>query len=79
MRTLFPRRWHPCAPRSIQILRSPSTAILRYQLYQQVLGPIEDIISQKKRLSFVLDGALTSLPPQVLIASDPEGKNLRFA
>ena len=49
---------------------------LAYQLYQQVLGPIEEIISQKTRLSFVLDGALTSLPPQVLITTDPDGKNL---
>ena len=49
---------------------------LAYQLYRQVLGPIEEIISRKARLSFVLDGALTSLPPQVLIISDPEGKNL---
>jgi CHAT domain-containing protein len=40
---------------------------LACQLYQQVLGPIEKIISQKRRLSFVFDGALTSLPPQVLI------------
>src|SRR5262249_21360192 len=45
-------------------------------LYRQVLGPVEDIISQKTRLSFVLDGALTSLPPQVLLMSDPEGKDL---
>ena len=49
---------------------------LAYQLYRQVLGPIEEIISQKTRLSFVLDGALTSLPPQVLITSDPDGKDL---
>ena len=49
---------------------------LAYQLYRQVLGPIEDIISQKKRLSFVLDRALTSLPPQVLITSDPGDKEL---
>ena len=49
---------------------------LAYQLYRQVLGPIEEIISQKTRLSFVLDGALTSLPPQVLITSDPNGKDL---
>ena len=48
---------------------------LAYQLYRQVLGPIEDIISQKKRLSFVLDQALTSLPPQVLIINDPNGKD----
>ena len=49
---------------------------LAYQLYRQVLGPIEEIISQKTRLSFVLDGALTSLPPQVLITTDPDGKDL---
>ena len=49
---------------------------LAYQLYRQVLGPIEEIISRKARLSFVLDGALTSLPPQVLITTDPAGKDL---
>ena len=47
-----------------------------YQLYRQVLGPIEQIISGKPRLLFVLSGALTSLPPQVLITSDPENRNL---
>jgi CHAT domain-containing protein len=41
-----------------------------------VLGPIEEVISQKTRLSFVFDGALTSLPPQVLITTDPDGKDL---
>ena len=41
-----------------------------------MLGPIEEIISQKARLSLILDGALTSLPPQVLITSDPDGKDL---
>jgi CHAT domain-containing protein/Tfp pilus assembly protein PilF len=47
-----------------------------YQLYQQVLGPIKEFISEKTRLSFVLNGALTGLPPQVLITSNPEGKDL---
>ncbi len=47
-----------------------------YQLYQQVLGPIREIISEKTRLSFVLNGALTGVPPQVLITSDPGGKDL---
>ena len=47
-----------------------------YQLYRQLLEPIEGIIAQKKRLSFVFDGALTSLPPQVLITSDPSNKDL---
>ena len=47
-----------------------------YQLYRQVLGPIEELISQKRRLSLVLDGALTSLPLQLLITSDPDRKDL---
>ena len=49
---------------------------LAYQLYRQLLEPIEGIITQKKRLSFVFDGALTSLPPHVLITSDPSNKDL---
>jgi CHAT domain-containing protein len=49
---------------------------IAYQLYRQLLAPIEEIISTRTRLSFVLDGALTSLPPQVLITSDPDGKDL---
>jgi len=47
-----------------------------HQLYQQVLGPIRELLSEKTRLCFVLNGALTSLPPQVLITSDPAGKDL---
>jgi len=42
---------------------------LAHQLYRESLGPIEGIVTPKKRLSFVLDGALTSLPPRVLITS----------
>jgi CHAT domain-containing protein len=72
------------ASKAIETLRAaltpespkPYDHALAYQLYRQVLGPIEDIISQKTRLSFVLGGALTSLPPQVLLMSDPEGKDL---
>jgi CHAT domain-containing protein len=72
------------ASKAIETLRAaltpespkPYDRALAYQLYRQVLGPIEDIISQKTRLSFVLGGALTSLPPQVLLMSDPEGKDL---
>jgi CHAT domain-containing protein len=49
---------------------------LAYQLYRQLFEPIEGIITQKKRLSFVFDGALTSLPPHVLITSDPSNRDL---
>jgi CHAT domain-containing protein len=54
----------------------PFDTNLAYHLYQQLLGPIEDVISDKTRLSFVLSGALTSLPPQVLISSDPASQGL---
>ena len=54
----------------------PFDRTVAYQLYRQLLEPIEGIIAQKKRLSFVFDGALTSLPPQVLITSDPSNKDL---
>jgi CHAT domain-containing protein/Flp pilus assembly protein TadD len=68
--------------KAVRILRTgldtpkPFDRNLAYELYRKVLGPIEEIISNKTRLSFVLDGALTSLPPQVLITTDPDGKNL---
>src|SRR5215467_11538142 len=54
----------------------PFDLAVAHQLYQQVLGPIKELISEKTRLSFVLNGALTSLPLQVLITSDPGGKDL---
>jgi CHAT domain-containing protein/Tfp pilus assembly protein PilF len=54
----------------------PFDANLAYSLHKQVLEPIADLISGKTRLSFVVDGALTSLPPQVLITRDPAGKDL---
>ena len=57
----------------------PFDAALAYTLYEQILGPVRDFISHKSRLSFVLSGALTSLPPQVLITNDPEGKDLASA
>jgi CHAT domain-containing protein/Tfp pilus assembly protein PilF len=57
----------------------PFDAGLAYQLYKQVLGPIADLISNKTRLSFILSGALTSLPPQVLVMSDPTGTKLNEA
>jgi CHAT domain-containing protein/Tfp pilus assembly protein PilF len=50
---------------------------LSFQLYQQLFGPIETTIADKPRLSFVLNGALTGLPPQVLVTADPTGKALK--
>jgi CHAT domain-containing protein/Flp pilus assembly protein TadD len=50
---------------------------LSFELYQQVLGPVEDMIASKVRLSLVVNGALSSLPPQVLVTRDPAGKALK--
>jgi CHAT domain-containing protein len=54
----------------------PFEGSVAYRLYQQVVRPVEDVISGKARLSFILSGALTSLPPQILIAKHPTGKEL---
>jgi tetratricopeptide (TPR) repeat protein len=48
-----------------------------FELYRQILAPVEDILTGKPRLSLVLDGALTSLPPQLLVTRDPSGRALR--
>ena len=48
-----------------------------FELYQKLLRPVEDAIRAKPRWSFVLNGALTSLPPQVLVTRDPTGKALK--
>jgi tetratricopeptide (TPR) repeat protein len=48
-----------------------------FELYRQVFGPIEDTIAAKPRLSLVVNGALSSLPPQLLITLDPAGKALK--
>src|SRR6202050_5268929 len=48
-----------------------------FELYRQVLGPVEDMIAAKPRWSLVVNGALTSLPPQLLVTRDPAGKALK--
>jgi len=55
----------------------PFDAKLAYELYKLILGPVEDNIAKKPRLLMVMNGALTSLPPQVLVTSDPAGKDLK--
>jgi CHAT domain-containing protein len=47
-----------------------------FALYRGVLGPVDHIIRTKPRLSLVFEGALTSLPPQLLVTADPAGKAL---
>ena len=41
------------------------------------MAPVEDLLQRKPRLSFVLSGALTSLPPHLLVTRDPAGKVLK--
>ena len=48
-----------------------------FALYEKALAPVGDLLASKPRLSFVLNGALTSLPPQLLVTRDPAGKALK--
>jgi CHAT domain-containing protein/Tfp pilus assembly protein PilF len=50
---------------------------LAYRIYQVTFGAFGEKIAIKKRLSIVTNGALTSLPPQLLVANDPSGKALK--
>jgi CHAT domain-containing protein len=50
---------------------------LAYKVYQETFGVFAEKIASKKRLSIVTNGALTSLPPQLLITKDPSGKKLK--
>jgi CHAT domain-containing protein/Tfp pilus assembly protein PilF len=55
----------------------PFDAHASFELYQKILAPVERLSSAKARLSFVVNGALTSLPPQLLVTRDPAGKALK--
>ena len=55
----------------------PFDAQASFALYQKILAPVEDMLRGKPRLSLVLTGALTSLPPQLLVTRDPAGKALK--
>jgi len=57
--------------------REPFDTALAYELYRQLLGPVEALIAGKPRLSVIMNGALTSLPPAVLVTGDPAGKTLK--
>lgn len=52
----------------------PFNSALSHKIYQQILGPIADKIADKKRLSIVANGALTSIPFGLLVTKDPSGK-----
>ena len=55
----------------------PFDAALAYQIYQQTLGSIANRFADKRRISVITNGALTAIPLQLLITSDPAGKALK--
>ena len=60
--------------------RTPIDPAVAHQLYRKLLGPVERIITGKKHLLFVLNGAVSSLPPQILVTKapvDPKKNDLR--
>jgi CHAT domain-containing protein len=50
---------------------------LAYKVYQETFGAFADKIASKQRLSVVTNGALTSVPPQLLITKEPTRKSLK--
>jgi tetratricopeptide (TPR) repeat protein len=50
---------------------------LAYKIYQATFGVFADKLALKQRISVVTNGALTSLPPQLLVSNDPSGKSLK--
>jgi tetratricopeptide (TPR) repeat protein/CHAT domain-containing protein len=57
--------------------RKPFDTKASYELYREILAPVEELLVDKPRLSLVLYRALTSLPPQLLVTRDPTGKALK--
>ena len=55
----------------------PYDAALAHKIYEETFGPIAAKIADKKRLSIVANGALTSIPFGILVTSDPSGKSLK--
>jgi tetratricopeptide (TPR) repeat protein len=55
----------------------PFDAVLAHKIYEQTFGLIATKIAGKKRLSVIANGALTSIPFALLVASDPAGKSLK--
>jgi CHAT domain-containing protein/tetratricopeptide (TPR) repeat protein len=44
-----------------------------YELYRDLLQPVESVFKGKRKLIFVLDGITSSIPPAALVLSDPTG------
>ena len=50
---------------------------LAYKIYQATFAAFADKIAARKRLTIITNGALTSLPPALLVTKDPSGKTLK--
>jgi len=50
---------------------------LAFELYRRLLGPVEETIRHKAHLIFVLNGAVSSLPPQMLVTKPSASDDLR--
>ena len=48
-------------------------------LYQQLLAPVSEVIAGKEQLYFDLRGPVSSLPPQLLLASPPQSQEMAAA
>jgi CHAT domain-containing protein len=55
----------------------PFDAALAYKVYQETLGAIANRFAGKKRISIIINGALTSIPLQLLVTTDPAGQALK--
>jgi CHAT domain-containing protein len=55
----------------------PLDVSVAHKIYQETFGLIAEKLRGKKRLSVVTNGALTSLPLQLLVTKDPTGKSLK--
>lgn len=52
---------------------------LAHLLYQRLLSPVSTQLAGKNHLLFVLNGSVSSLPPQVLVTQAPANNNFREA
>jgi CHAT domain-containing protein len=55
----------------------PFDTQLAYKIYRSTFGVFADKLQHKTRLSVITNGAFTSLPLQLLVTKDPNGKPLR--
>jgi hypothetical protein len=56
---------------------SPFDVETSYRVYQSVFSSFAAKLASKKRLSIVTNGALTSIPLQLLVTKNPTGKKLK--